>query len=103
MPIAGVRHDQRLHGDGVFFHQVGDTGVGVDDYLIRQALLAVLIGLLGLNEFLAERPVRIVDGHADAGVGVHHLLGSNDFDLVRVGVKTIELGDPVHFGQVGLQ
>ena len=103
MPVAGMGHHQRLHGDGVFLHQVGDTGVGVDDYLIRQTLLTVLIGLLGLNKFFAKRPVRIVDGHADAGVGVHHLLGSNDFDLVRVGVKTIELGDPVHFGQVGFQ
>lgn len=45
-------HHQRLHGDGVFLHQVGDTGVGVDDYLIRQTLLTVLIGLLGLNKFL---------------------------------------------------
>ena len=52
MPVAGVRHHQRLHGDGIFFHQIGDTGIGVDDDLIRQTLLTVLIGLLGLNEFL---------------------------------------------------
>ncbi|MNE98863.1 hypothetical protein D3C80_1974490 [compost metagenome] len=27
MPVTGMRHHQRLHGDGIFFHQIGNTGV----------------------------------------------------------------------------
>ncbi|MNJ80590.1 hypothetical protein D3C77_790210 [compost metagenome] len=54
MAVAGVRHDQRLHGDGIFFHQVGDTRVGVDDDFIGQPLLPMFVALLGLNEFFTE-------------------------------------------------
>ncbi|MNV40066.1 hypothetical protein D3C71_1316660 [compost metagenome] len=54
MSVTGVRHHQRLHGNGVLFHQIGDTGVGVNDYFIRQPLLTVLIESLRLNEFFTE-------------------------------------------------
>ncbi|VFS06675.1 Uncharacterised protein [Enterobacter cancerogenus] len=50
MPVAGMRHHQRLHGNGVLFHQIGDTRVGVNDDLIRQPLLTVFIEPLGFNE-----------------------------------------------------
>ena len=36
---------------------------------------------------LAERPVVVGDGHADRGVGIHHLFGRDDFQLVRIGVE----------------
>ena len=87
--VAGMGHHQRLHGYRVLLHQVGDAGIGVNHNLIGQPLLTVLIRLLGFDKLFTERPVRVVDGHADAGIGIHHLLGSNDFDLVRIGVETV--------------
>ena len=54
MPVAGMRHNQRLHGDGVLFHQIGDTGIGVNDNLVGQTLLSMLIKPLGFNKFFTE-------------------------------------------------
>ncbi|CSI68834.1 Uncharacterised protein [Vibrio cholerae] len=34
----------------------------------------MFVGLLGLNEFFTKRPMVVVDWHADAGIGIHHLL-----------------------------
>ncbi|MOA38827.1 hypothetical protein D3C78_1605520 [compost metagenome] len=58
---------------------------------------------LGFNKFFAERPVRIIDWHPDAGIGVHHLFGSNDFNLVGVGIQPIQFGHPVNLGQVNIE
>jgi hypothetical protein len=52
--IAGVRHHQRLHGDGVLLHQVGDAGIGVDDDIHRPALLALFVALFGFDELLPK-------------------------------------------------
>jgi hypothetical protein len=52
MPVAGMGHNQRLHGNGVLFHQISDTRVGVNDDFIRQPLLSVFVQPLGFNEFL---------------------------------------------------
>ncbi len=42
--VTGVRHDQRLHGDGVFFHQVGNAGIRVDhNFMLPASLLTMLI------------------------------------------------------------
>ena len=41
MPIAGVCHHQRLHGNGVFFHQVSDTRVRVNDDFIGGVITEV--------------------------------------------------------------
>ncbi|CSG16656.1 Uncharacterised protein [Shigella sonnei] len=54
MPIAGVCHHQRLHGNGVLFHQVSDTRVRVNDDFIGQPLLTVLIQPFSLDKFFTE-------------------------------------------------
>ena len=38
MPEGGMRHDQGLHGHGIFFHDVADARVGIDDDFVGQAL-----------------------------------------------------------------
>src|ERR1700692_2928942 len=44
-----------------------------------------------MREMLAERPVLVEQRHAGRGVGVQHLLGGNDLDLVGIDIKP-ELG-----------
>nr|GEU28494.1 hypothetical protein [Tanacetum cinerariifolium] len=46
---------------------------------------------------LAERPVVIRDRHADRRVGVHHLLGRDDLELVGVGVESEVFGHAADF------
>jgi hypothetical protein len=55
--------------------------------LVGQAHLAALVALFGRQKMLAEGPVVIGHRHADRGVGVHHLLGGDDLELVGVGVE----------------
>ncbi len=50
MPIAGMSHHQRLHGNGVLFHRVSDTRVRVNDDFIGQSLLTVLIQPFSLDK-----------------------------------------------------
>ena len=85
--VGGVGDHQRLHRHRVLLHQVADAGVAVDDDLVGQAHRAALVVLLGGDELLAVAPVAVVHRHADAGIGVHHLLGGDDLELVRVGVQ----------------
>ncbi len=101
--VAGMGHHQRLHGNGVLLHQVSDTRVGVDHNLVGQPLLPVLIEPLGLDKLFTKRPVGIVNRHSDAGVGVHHLFGGDDFDLVGIGIKPVEFSYPIDLGQVGIK
>ncbi|CFP62689.1 Uncharacterised protein [Bordetella pertussis] len=91
--VAGVRDHQRLHRHGVLLHQVGNTWAGIDDDLVRQALHALAVVLLVADELLAVRPVRIADGQPGRGIGVEHLLGGDDFDLVGIGVQAVLAGD----------
>ena len=63
----------------------------------------MLIQPFRFNKFFTKRPVRIVNRHPDAGVGVHHLFGRNDFNLMGIGIQTIQLCDPVDFGEVNIQ
>ena len=99
MAVTGVGDHQRLHGDGVLLHQVGDAGVGVDHDFVGEAHLAAPVAALHLHELFAERPVVVAHRHAHRGVGVHHLLRGDHFDLVRVGVEPElavgQLGDGV--------
>jgi len=92
VPVGRMRDHQGLHGHGVFFHQVTDAGVGVDDDLIGQAHVATAVVLFGGDELFAVRPVPVVHRHAHAGVGVHHLLGRDDLELIGVGVQLVALG-----------
>ncbi len=103
MSVAGMRHHQRLHGDGVLLHQIRDTRIGVDNNLIGQPLLTMFIQTLGFNKFFTKRPVRIVDWHPDAGVSVHHLFGGDHLDLVRVGIQSVEFRHAVYFRQIDIQ
>ena len=100
--VGGVGDDQSLHRHGVFFHEVGDAGVGVDDDLVGQAHLATAVALFGVQETLSEGPVMVVDGHADGRIGVHHLLRSDDLELDGVGVEPELPRHPVDLGVVGL-
>jgi hypothetical protein len=94
VPIAGMRDRQRLHRQGVLLHQVGDAGVGVDDDLIGQPHVAALVAALRGQEVLAVRPVVVAQRQAGRGIGVEHLLGRDDLDLVRIGVQPELGGNP---------
>ncbi|MOA10889.1 hypothetical protein D3C78_1307960 [compost metagenome] len=87
VPIGRVGDHQRLHGGGVFLHQVADAGIGIDDDLIGQAHVAASIAPLGRQVILAIAPMAVAHGHARARVGVHHLLGRDHFQLIGVGVQ----------------
>ena len=87
MPEGGVRNHQRLHRGGVFLHDIADAGIGVDDDLVCQPLHAGAIHGFIAGEVLAERPVLVEQRHADRGIGVQHLFGADDLDLVRVAVQ----------------
>ena len=89
--VGSVGDNQRLHREGVLFHQVSDAGVGVDHDLVGQAHLTALIALGGTEELLAEGPVMVANRHAHGAVGVHHLFGADHLNLVGVGVQA-ELG-----------
>ena len=62
--VAGVREHKRLHRRGVFLHDVDDAGVGIDDDLVREALIALAIHRFVAGEMLAEAPVPIEERHA---------------------------------------
>ncbi len=99
-----VRHHQGLDRHGVAFHVVADAGAGVDDDFIGQARIALAVHRFLADETLAEGPMAVHQRHPVGGIGIKHLLGGNDFDLVRVDLeaKIIEsdfldrLIDPLH-------
>ncbi|MEY9665001.1 hypothetical protein ABIE80_003709 [Bradyrhizobium diazoefficiens] len=84
---GGVRDHQRLHRRRILLHQIGDAGRGVDHDLIGEAHQALAVGGLVVGEVLAEGPVLVEQGHADRRVGIQHLLGGDDLDLVRIDVE----------------
>ena len=84
---GGVRDHQRLHRRGVLLHEVGDARDGVDDDLVGEAHQALAIERLVMGEVLAERPVLVEQRHADRRIGVQHLLGGDDLDLVGIDVE----------------
>ncbi|MNN65075.1 hypothetical protein D3C81_1805520 [compost metagenome] len=102
MPVTGVSNHQGLHADGVFFHQVGNARVGVDHDLIGQAHLAPAVGFLSAEEVFAVGPMVVAQWHADGGIGIHHLLGGDHFNLVGVSVQGIALGQAADFPVIGL-
>ena len=84
-----MRNHQRLHGRAVFLHQIADARVGVDDDLVSQPHIAPPIAALCGQKLLAIAPVPVVDGHAHAGIGIHHLLSRDDLQLVGICVQPI--------------
>ena len=65
-----------------------EAGKNVVTYDVGQAHVAALVVLLGGDEFLAVAPVAVVHRHAHAGIGIHHLLGGDDLELVGIGVQS---------------
>ncbi len=98
--VARMGNHQCLHAHGVLFHEVGNAGVGVDHDLVGQPHLATLVVLFGMQELLAVGPVVIAQRHAHRGIGVHHLLGGNHLDLVRIGIQRVAFGDAADFAVV---
>ena len=81
----------------VFLHQVSDAGIGVDDDFVGQTHLAAAIAFFRAEEMLAKGPVVIRHRHADRCIRIHHLLGRNDFQLVRIGVEPEIGGNALDF------
>ena len=84
---CSVGDHQRLHRGRVLLHDVADAWIGVDHDLIREALHAGAVHRLVAGEVLAERPVLVEQRHADRGIGIEHLLGADDLDLVGIDVQ----------------
>ena len=59
----------------------------IDHDLIGEAPQALAIERLVMGEMLAERPVLVEQRHADRGIGIEHLLGGDDLDLVGIDVE----------------
>ena len=93
--VGGMGDDQRLHHGGVLLHEVGDAGVGIDDDFVSQSHLTTPVILLGQHELFTVRPVLVAQRHSHRGIGVHHLFGGDDLDLVWVGVQTKLIGGDV--------
>ena len=56
----------------------------------------LVVGLV-VGEPLAERPVPVHQRHADRGIGVEHLLGGDDLDLIGIDVEPeLAEGDLAH-------
>ena len=97
VPVGGMRDHERLHRHGIFFHDVADARVGVDDELVGQTAHAALIEGLVAREALAKRPVPIHQRHADGRIGIQHLLGGDNLDLVGIDVEAeFANGDLAH-------
>ena len=82
-----VRDDQRLHGRGVAFHDVGHAGIGIDDDLIGEAHETLAVNRIMRGEMFSERPMAIQQRHSGRRIGVEHLLCRDDLDLVRIDVE----------------
>ena len=95
-------NDQCLHHHGVFFHEIRNTGIGVDDDFVSEPHLPPVVGLLNVEKLFAIGPVAIADGHADGRVGVHHLFGTDDFNLVGISVQAIFFRNLADCAVIGL-
>ena len=99
--VGRMRYHQCLRRHRVLLHQVRDAGVRVDDDLVGETLHAAAICLLVADELLSIGPVGISDRQPAGGVGIEHLLGRDDLDLVRIGVEP-EFGRDARYGGVVL-
>ena len=107
---GGVGDDEGLHRHRVLLHAVADARIGVDDDLVGERLIALAVERLVACEALAVGPMRVHQRHADGGIGVEHLLGRDDLDLVGKEVEAELLArdlldrivDAPHCGEVPL-
>lgn len=86
-----MRNHQGLHGRAILLHQIADARVGIDDDLIGQSHMTSSVAALRGQKLLAIAPVPVIDRHAHAGIGIHHLLGRDDLELIRIGIQTVAL------------
>ena len=91
---GGMRDDDGLHRHRVLLHAIADARIAVDDDLVGQRLIALAVKDLVAHEAFAVGPMRVHEWHADRGIGVEHLLGRNDLDLIGKDVEPeLLLGD----------
>jgi len=99
-----MRDYHRLHRRGVVLHQVGDAGVGIDDYLVGQVGVTPAIAALMLQKVLAIRPMPIGKRHPMRGIDVEHLLRRDHLDAVGVHLQPeLVTGDALDRAVAALQ
>jgi len=64
MAKGSMGHHQCLHGHGIFFHDVTDTGIGIDDNFVSQAAETFAVHAFIAQETFAKGPVIIHHRHA---------------------------------------
>src|SRR5262249_19623147 len=84
----GMGDHERLHRRRVLLHEVGDARRAVDHDLVGETLEALAIERLLMGEVLSKGPMLVEQGHADRGIGIEHLLGGDDLDLVGINVES---------------
>src|ERR1700738_787100 len=87
MAESGMRYYQRLHRHGIFFHDVADARIGVDDNLVREPLQPLAIKGCEIGKTLAETPMALQQSQDDRGVSIEHLLGGDHLDLNGIDVE----------------
>src|SRR6516225_317272 len=87
MAECGVSYDKRLHRHGIFFHDVANARIRVDDDFVSEPLQAAAVKRLMKGKTLTEAPMTVHQRQADRGVGVEHLLGSDHLDLDGIDVE----------------
>ena len=86
MTKGGVGDDEGLHRRRIALHDIGNAGAGIDDDLIGQTHEPLAIHHLVLGIVFAEGPVVVKDRHARRRIGVEHLFGGDDLDLVGIDI-----------------
>src|SRR5262245_35195258 len=83
----GMEDTETLVRRGILLHEVGDARRAVDHDLVGEPPETSSIERLVMGEMLAEGPVLVEQRHADRGIGIEHLLGGDDLDLVGIDVE----------------
>jgi hypothetical protein len=91
---TGVRNHQRLHGQGIAFHEKGDTRVGVEHDFVRERIGARLVLAALDQKMFAEAPMPVIHRETARDIAVEHLFAGDDFHLVGEGVESVTLGVP---------
>src|ERR1700689_63535 len=89
-----MRNHQRLHGQGIAFHEKGDARVGVEHDFVSERIGARLVLAALDQKMLAEAPMPIIHRQTARDIAVEHLFAGDDFHLVGEGVESVALGVP---------
>src|SRR6516162_1609411 len=87
MAECSVSNDKRLHRHGIFFHDVANARIGVDDDFVSEPLQAAAVKRLMKGKALTEAPVTVHQRQADRSVGVEHLLRRDHLSLDGIDVE----------------